>query len=385
MKKLTPTPWRQEELLTNADLFFSSLEQGISEAKLSIAFETYIFEDGGIGKRIETALIAAAKREVIVQVVVDGVGSQGWIFSVGARLLANGVQIKVYHQLPWEHIFSSGPRWEGSPSWTTLFKYINRRNHRKVCVIDNRCAWVGSMNVWDVTSIAINGNNAWREMGIKVEGESVVYLLAAFKLAWFPHILRHHKLRREAQHLVKESRTSLVRLNTRFGLRLKLYQDLLERIKGASSRIWIATAYFVPAGSLISALSDAAKRGVDVRLLVASRSDIFFMPWVSAAFQESLLRTNIKMSAYQPSIYHAKYMIIDNWTMIGSSNINQRSLLHDLEADITSENIKTVNAVASEFQIDQSLSQAITAQHFNRRPLWQKLLGRISLLFGHFL
>ncbi len=380
-----PTSWESEELYSSADIFFSSLEKSINEASSSVDLETYIFEDDELGRRIAESLISAASRGVAVRVIVDGVGSQGWIFSIGARLRAHGVQIKVYHQLPWERLFSVGSRKEGDPIWIKLFKVINRRNHRKLCIIDGTTAWVGSMNISDVSLTSVNGQQAWREMGIKVRGEGIKFLHAAFELTWTPALFRFRKLRRQALKLILQSRFSSVRLNASRRLRTTLYRDLLNTIVNAKQRVWIATAYFIPSQDLIRALGQASKNNVDVRIVVAASSDHFFMTWACSVFQNILLGLGVKIFAYRPANFHAKYMIIDDWAMLGSSNLNHRSLFHDLEVDLTTKTPMTLKAMSQEFDSDTGLSTPITSEG-EARPAWRhRLLGRIVLFCRYFL
>ena len=378
-------PWDSEELLPSGDRIFSSIESGIRAAKHSRALEAYIFSDDRLGSRIEEALIEAAKRGVDVRVVVDGVGSQGWIFSVGGRLRANGVNVKVYHQLPWERLFSDSSPWKALQSLTGLFLVINRRDHRKLCIIDGTLAWIGSTNITDLPLQADSGQSIRREIGMKVSGDGVKYLLGAFDLTWYPRIGRFHQERRRARRLVHSSRFSAVRINSTIRLRIYHYNLLLRRINESAVRIWIANAYFVPAGSFIEAISEAARRGVDVRIVASTQSDIFFMPWVHAAFQQALFKTGVKLYSYQPGFLHAKYMLIDDWAMVGSSNLNQRSLLHDLEADIMVKNPLTVEQLGQEYNIDVAQSSPLTSKTSVQFSWWQRLMGRLALIFKHYI
>lgn len=381
----SPISWISEELLTDGNQFFLSLIEGINNAKDSINIESYIFNNDNLGKRVAEALINAAKRGVLVRVIVDGVGSYGWIFSIGIQLASENILIKIYHQLPWEKLISHRLRSDDNQSLFTLFNFINRRNHRKICIVDSSIVWNGSMNLWDMSLPHGDGEPAWREMGIKVRGEGVRYFCAAFDLIWYERSLKNRNIRKIAKSIVKKSEFSLVRINSTMYLRRRLYKNLLNRLGHAKERIWIANAYFVPSRSFINALKDAVARGVDVRLLISLQSDIFFMPWVSATFHHLLLKNGVKLFGYEPSIFHAKYMIVDEYAIIGSTNINQRSLLHDLEADVIITSQSTLNLITAEFINDLKVSKLIKYEDFIQMAVWKKLIGKMALLLKYFL
>ena len=380
-----PAAWDFEQLLVNGDEYFGSLEQGIRGAKQSIDLETYIFDNDPLGERLTQGLIEAHKRGVAVRVVVDGVGAQGWVYHLGRPLCAAGVPAWVYHQLPWERFLSQACGWDARGAWGQLFARINNRDHRKVCIVDGAQAWIGSLNVSANHMQSLRGENAWRDTGITVRGEDVKYLRAAFNRIWPARDVKSRAARREARLALKASAGSSVRLNATRRLRRINYKQLLARIADAKVRLWITTAYFVPSGSFLAALTAAANRCVDVRLITSSKSDVFFMPWVAAAYQYGLMRAGIQLYDYLPSILHAKTMIIDDLAMIGSSNLNQRSLIHDLEADIFTSNVQTVSRLTEQYLLDVERSRGLTLHDFRAAPFWQRWLGYATLSFKHWL
>lgn len=377
--------WLREQLLSDGDQFFDSLIVGIGAAISSIDIEAYIFCDDPLGQRVEQALIAAASRGVRVRVIVDGIGSQGWVYSLGARLKRDGIETKVYHPLPWQALPVSRGEHDVHLGVLKLFSVINRRNHRKLCIVDNWSVWLGSLNIWDVTLPSKRGENAWRELGLKMEGESAIYLKASFDFIWYSRTGRFRRIRRSAKKMIKQADSVGIRLNVLLPSRLAQYQDLIDRINQAQKRVWIVNAYFVPARSLIEALGSAAGRGVDVRVLTPLQSDVKFMPWVAHTFFNTLSAAGVGIYCYTKSILHAKYMLIDDAAIVGSSNLNHRSLLHDLELDILTCNYATVKAVAQEFERDISVSQSLTRDKLGFIPLWQRCFGKIALIFKYYL
>ena len=157
------------------------------------------------------------------------------------------------------------------------------------------------------------------------------------------------------------------------------------RLVGAERRIWITNAYFVPDGSVLRVLTVAAGAGVDVRVLVPSFSDVIFIPWVTSAFHLGLLRAGVKIFEYRGSVLHAKTMVIDDWGIIGSSNLNHRSLLHDLEADIVVIDPTSIASLEEGFLLDLERASQLTLDNWRHRPLIERLLGRILLWFRYVL
>jgi cardiolipin synthase A/B len=381
-----PGPWEAETLLINGDEYFASLQRGIEGAQKTIELETYIYDNDIIGNRVTEWLIKAHARGVAVRVIVDGVGAQGWVFDQGLKLHRAGIEYRVYHQLPWERLFVMRRVPSDEPTWQNFFTRVNIRDHRKVCIIDGNQAWVGSLNISDHHLYEVCLEKSWRDTGIVVRGGNVKFLRAAFERLWFPPHWKTFRLqRRDTRRLIKASEGSNVRLNATRRLRRVNYQQLLSRIAAAKVRVWITTGYFVPAGSFLRALTAAANRCVDVRLLTSSKSDVFFMPWVASAFQYGLMRAGVQLYDYLPSMLHAKTIIIDDLGMVGSSNLNHRSLFHDLEADILTTNIETVSLLTEQYLKDLESARGLTLHDFRAHPLWQRAIGRLVLGFKNFL
>lgn len=375
--------WIEEQLLASGDLYLSSLESGLLAAQRSVELEFYIFRDDHFGKRLEGSLIAAAKRGVRVRVSVDGVGSIGWLASIGKRLKANGIEVKVYHPIFGEKLLSR--IFSNRSALWNFFKSINKRNHRKLCIIDDSNAWLGSINASEHSLASVHGRRAWREMGVRVSGENVKFLKAAFDYSWYPLRWKFFQIRKKARGLLNQSRHSPVRLNNLIGLRRYFFRQLIAEIDAAESKVWISNPYFIPSSAFSAALTRAASRGVDVIVITALKSDVFFIPWVSAKFQRELIKAGVKLAAYEPSILHAKFIIIDKSVIIGSSNINSRSLHHDLEADIVSDREGTLKQLSTEFANDLLDSKVIDLKNIKSRPFWQNIFAQVALFFRDYL
>jgi cardiolipin synthase len=149
--------------------------------------------------------------------------------------------------------------------------------------------------------------------------------------------------------------------------------------------LWITTPYFVPPKPLLRALTRAAERGVDVRLLVPARSDVFFMPWASGPFYLTLLQAGARVYQYLPRVLHAKTSLGDQWALVGSSNLNHRSILHDLELDILLTEEASLAQLAIAFEADLNESILLDLQTYERQSWWKRLISRVVLLFRVFL
>ncbi len=375
--------WDSSRVFHSGDEFFTALEAALDAAQGRLDFESYIFATDRIGQRILAALARAAARGVKVRLLVDGIGSSAWTSDLRKWASSAGVQFKVFHQPPWERWWRGA---EPGPRRTRLretLRRLNNRNHRKVCIIDGRAAFVGSMNVIDCHVPSLSGAETWRDTGACVEGPEVEVLARSFEWVWFGS-LRRLALRLRGAGRRDES-SELVRLNTRRRQREENYLDLLVRIVGSARRVWITNAYFVPDGSLLRALAAAAQGGVDVRILVPQFTDVWFIPWVASAFHLGLLRAGVRVFEYTGSVLHAKTMVVDDWALVGSSNLNHRSLLHDLEADVVLPDEKDRTSLERQFMIDMESAQEVTIGTWQERPWIERAIGRCLLLFRYVL
>lgn len=368
-----------EEMFNCATKYFEQMLADIKQAKISIDLEVYIFGEGVIGQKMRQALAEAAERGVRVRVLVDGAGTPWWGRSFARYLEKAGVQTRVFHPFPWQ-------LWNWSRSkvkvpWLLKFIYLwftaNSRNHRKVVLIDKETAYLGSINIIAHHLSKEEGGQGWRDIAIRLKGaKPVAQLREAFESAW-----SHQTIKERITHVFTMIKMHpLIRLNHNRHRRRVLYKQLLWQLQDAHERIWITNAYFIPDSRFLKYLKHAASRGVDVRMLLPRKSDVLFMPWAAAVFYDSLLKAGVRIFEYLPGVLHAKTLIIDDWMLVGSSNLNQRSLKHDLEADV---NIKMP---ASKLFLEQTFLEDLNHSHelhlnnwTKYRPWFQRLIGRVFL------
>jgi cardiolipin synthase len=369
--------WVAEKIFSDGNTFFSQLIKDIDRASTKVTLETYIFSDDDLGRSIVRALNRAAQRGVKVRLMVDGVGSAFSSILFLMQCLDPKIKFRVYHPLPWFFIFTPFRRF---PSVTRFIEYIfslNSRNHRKTCIIDGRIALVGGMNISSNQLI-------WRDTGMRVEGKEVRALNRAFSSTWIRAgfgVPLHGYSKRKS----KFRPPLLVRLNDTWALRSRLYRDLLKRLSFAKDKIWITNAYFIPHLGLVKALCEAAQRGVEVKILVPQNCDLFFVPLVRAVYYNELLKSGARVFEYIPTMLHAKTIIIDDWAILGSSNLNHRSLNHDLEADIVMTHDRCKKELGEQFVHDVERSVEITLDHLRERSWMQTSSGQALLLLKNWM
>ncbi len=383
----TAVAWDSERLFVDGDAWFDAMLAEIAGARRWVSFEVYIFEDDEIGKRVAAALAAAAQRGVTVRLLVDGVGSMHWVRTRAHELARSGVIIRVYHPPPWAILPAGWPGLAVLRRCLGLFRRINRRNHRKVCLVDRHSAWVGSFNVDRRHLRSLSGDQTWRDTGARVEGVGVRTLERAldraWRLSWRLTETHVRPIFAMASRRIRIPAGHLVRLNNGMRLRRRWRRELFDRIGSARSRVWITSAYFVPDRELMYALALAAVAGADVRVLVPMRSDVWFMPWIGWAFYAQLARSGIRVYEYQPSMIHAKTLLIDDWASVGSTNLNSRSMFHDLEADVVLTRSDSREALQNAFLDDLGKSRVYATEDWKSRPRWQRFLGRIGMIIKH--
>ena len=371
-----------EYIYHQADDYFSSIITAINQARSHIDMEVYIFDIDSVGKRIAKALLRAALRDVKVRLVVDGMGANSDFIPIAQQLKTAGALVRIHRPLPWHFklwAFSLAST-KGLQKFWYLLNYINQRNHRKLLIIDQNKVWIGSINVSQKHYSIAQGGENWRDTAVFINNIRTNTLLSVYKLNWL------NKKRKEKKRLTKELSSAPFLLNFTHQLRQLQRNKLLSRITSAKSHIWITNAYFTPDSKLLNALILASSRGVDVRIVLPHKSDVFFMPWVASFFYEQLLSKRIRVYEYKKGILHAKTLIIDRWASIGSSNFNQRSLRHDLEIDYVLQSNNSIDQLADHFQTDLKHSEELHHAELKTKKPWQRYLGGLILiLFSYWL
>jgi cardiolipin synthase A/B len=385
MKKMIQKNWDDEEVFQDGDSFFARLFEDIDQARYSIHLETYIFEQDSLGDRLLTALKNAASRGVLVRVLMDGIGSLPWTFDQARAFAKQGIEIRFYHPLPWQVKKSDILRFFRMRYFLERLFQLNRRNHRKSCVIDYQIAYVGGMNVSSRHLKSLVGEDAWKDCAVRVKGSAVYDLIVAFEKAWYGPFERIIDKLESNQEVSTHTISSLLRLNDSRSKRRRIYRDLIGRIMKAKARVWITTPYLVPEFLVLRALRSAARKGIDVRILVPFKNDVFFMRHVNQASYRYLLRAGVQIFEYIPSILHSKIFIIDQWGTVGSTNLNHRSLFQDLEVDAVLTHPNSIQSLESWYLNDLKVSRQIQRRALRKRYGFTEFIQSIVLYFKRWL
>ena len=368
------TTW---QLYFNPGEYFDGLIADIDSASHCIYMETYIFKLDGAGKQVLSALQRAVSRGVRLQLLIDGIGSYDDAGEIADNLSSANSDVRIFHPLPWD--FKLYRRALTAEHWySQVFHFVaelNHRNHRKLCLIDEQTAWLGSFNITSDHANSGSGlaNDFWHDTGLRVRDALVKSLVDNFNQVW------QHK----RSGIGKRSRQFLA--SDAIARRNQPRQELLQVLEQARHRIWITNAYFNPSKQVLQMLQQKAGEGVSVKLIVPQRSDIIFFPVLSRSFYSDLLQCGIRVFEYANRVLHSKTMVIDEQLLIGSTNLNYRSLFHDLELDLLSADPQIVAQMEQRFDQDIAASEEITLQGWLRHPWLLKLPGLLSRYLRYWL
>ncbi len=353
-----------EIVISTGDDYLIELKKSIDSAKTFIHLETYIFDQDETGLELLNLLVAAAARGVRTQLLIDGVGSSAWTFADALLWRERGIELEFFHALPWQKHFSTVWKLFSLKKIVTGFAKLNRRNHRKICIIDNATIFISSMNVSDRHISSRVGNAAWRDISVKLTGEATHNYLDPAREAW--NFSQNHHGRRWS----KISKTKKME-----------YSDLLNKINSAKNEIWITNPYFVPDLRLSRALCRAARSGVRVRLLLPSRSDIFGLKFAIESYYNALLTYGVEIYEFKIAILHAKILIIDDWVSLGSFNLDFRSIFYNLETSAVLKRADNIVQVRAQFLNDIQNSEKIDLVLWKNRSWLHRTLEKFFLLF----
>ena len=357
-------PWRSGnhfQLLVDNEQFFERMLQAIEAASAYVLLEMYLVESGIIAGRFVEALGRAARRGVRVCVVFDGFGSLGLGASYRRTLTEAKVELRTFNPISLR---------------TRLQNFL--RDHRKLLLVDGQVAFVGGVGLTDEFAIPARPGQPWRDLVVEITGPVVTDWQRAFDRTW----------RRSGAPLgLPDLRVSEPFADGAAGRvalseareRSMLANGVVRRVEAASSRAWIMSAYFVPSRRFRKALRRAARRGVDVRLLVPG--PLTDHPWVRQAarrFYGKMLRNNVRIFEYQPRMLHAKLIICDDWVSVGSSNLDRWSFKWNLEANQEVEDVAFAGVAAGVFEGDCGQSEELSRRHWPQRDWVGRVQERIA-------
>jgi cardiolipin synthase A/B len=338
-----PVPGNQVGLLIDGPDAYRAMLDTIARASRWIHFENYIIRDDSEGRRFADALIARAREGVHVRVLYDAVGSFSTRRRLWRHLRDGGVEVRPFHPL---RVLS-------------LISNISR-NHRKLVVADGARAVMGGLCIGcEWTGSAIEGAQPWRDTAVEVAGPAAAVLDQAFARTW--EIAGGRIPDEDTAGRVEPQGAAEVRVISGEPGRERTYRVVELLTAGSISRLWITDAYLVAPPRLFQALRDAARDGVDVRLLVPGSSDLPLVRNLSRIGYRDLLRSGVRIFEWEGPMLHAKSLVADTrWVRIGSSNLNPSSLLGNYELDVLIEAPTLAEAMERQFRLDIAQSREVT-------------------------
>jgi cardiolipin synthase len=336
----------------------------IRNSRDHVNLETYIIEDDEIGKQFSDLLLEQQARGIQVNVIYDSVGGIGTPQAFFKRLTDGGIQVLEFN--PVNPVTVVAP-------WT-----FNNRDHRKLLVVDGRTAFIGGINISSVYSSgsaarrsgnAADQNDAWRDTDLQIEGPVVGEFQKLFMATWEKQ--RGNPLAaREYFPTLQPQGKDIVRAigSTPDDPYSLMYLTLISAIGNAGKEVYLTNPYFVPDRQLLKALTDAAGRGVDVKLILPSHSDSQQTYHAGRSHYEDLLEHGVKIYERQGEMLHAKTAVIDGvWSTVGSSNLDWRSALDNDEVNAVVLGREFAQQMQAAFASDLAASQAIDRESWERR------------------
>ncbi|MFZ6778555.1 cardiolipin synthase [Undibacterium sp. Ji83W] len=358
----------QVTLLFDGPQTMNAMMTAIRQAKDHIHLETYIFDQDELGLEFARLLIEKQQAGVEVNIIYDSVGTIGTPQSFFDNMKAAGIHLLAFN--PVNPTKLQGP-------WSP-----NRRDHRKILIVDGEIAFTGGVNIsasYANSSLFRSKSKnpdkvGWRDTHIQITGPAVAALQWIFLETWLS-VDDKPPVDKLYFPVLKNQGNKMVRvLASEPESNPAIYKAYLLAIQEARDSIHITSAYFVPDAQILKALIAAAKRGVDVKIIMPGVTDSGLVFHAGQSFYDEMLAGGIKVYQLNTSVLHAKTAVIDQvWSTVGSTNIDTRSFLHNKEVNVVVIDTEFAVAMENAFKEDLSLSTEITLESWQQRPQMNKL------------
>ncbi|WP_244509361.1 phospholipase D-like domain-containing protein [Nocardioides lianchengensis] len=356
-----PVPIGDGEVTTytfGRDLYDDMLA-AIDGAQKQVLFETYIWKGDEIGERFKAALSAAADRGVEVYCIYDG--------------FANLVVSPRFKHFPSNMKVLRYPVYPAGWRFFDLTRY--GRDHRKILVVDDGEGFVGGYNIGSAYE------TEWRDTHVRITGPGVWDLKRAFADFW--NLNRRRRIRASERPLLLETAST-------WEPRIRIHRNVprlwmfpirsmyIEAINRASVNVWMTQAYFTPDQDFVDAMKEAARRGVDVRLLVPLKSNHIVADWISRGYFSQLLGAGVRIFRFKDAMVHAKTSTVDgSWSTVGTANIDRLSLQGNYEINVEVFDEAFARTLEEIFATDQSNTLELTQGEWEARDLHRKFTEMI--------
>jgi cardiolipin synthase len=376
-------PGERVTLLRDGPEAIPAMLKAIGAARREVVLEMYWLDSSSVGKAIVAALAARARAGVAVYVLYDAIGSLGADRELYDDLLAAGGKVIEFNPIaPWRRRFRAG--------------WVSQRDHRKMLVVDERVAFVGGLNLGLPWLCLDEGGGGWRDDVAVVVGPTAARVRALFFETWTsqggacPKNLRVFTSRERAAAAREELGVSnmsrahpvvAVLGHDAWGARWAIRRAYLTRIRNAERCVLIANSYFVPDMRVKRALKYAARRGVEVRVIVPRESDVPAVKYATEWLYTDLMEAGIHIHEWTRGILHAKTLLVDDWATTGSYNLDYRSFRYNLEANLASTDRAFVDSVDASMRRDLAeFTEEVDLATWRRRPLFDKLRSWVFYL-----
>jgi cardiolipin synthase A/B len=370
-------------LLQDGPATYQAMFAAMRAAKDHIHLETYIFEDDDTGRQFADLLLQRQAAGVQVNLIYDSVGCLNTPREFFERLSAGGIQVLEFN--PVNPLAGKKKEW-----------LLNNRDHRKLLVVDGRVAFIGGINISEAystgSSMSLTRKReakapGWRDTHLQIEGPVVAEFQKLFIDTWIkqkgPSLDEKNyfpKLEKQGDEIVRAIGSASSDPHS------LIYLTLMSAIDSAEQRIYLTNAYFVPDPQLLKALTDAARRGVEVKLVLPSHTDSWATFHAGRSHYSKLLHAGVKIYERRGAVMHSKTASIDGvWSTIGSTNLDWRSFLHNDEINAAILGRDFARQMDAMFAKDLAESDAIDLEHWERRSLILRLKERAARLVEYWL
>ncbi|NTV95202.1 MAG: cardiolipin synthase B [Thiobacillus sp.] len=370
-------------LLRDGPATYRAMFAAMRAATDHINLETYIFEDDEIGRQFAEILLERQAAGVQVNLIYDSVGCLDTPGAFFQQLRAAGIRVLEFN--PVNPLTGNDPKWR-----------LNNRDHRKLLVVDGRMAFLGGINISAAYSSASTLRTpgkakrpalGWRDSHLQVEGPVVAEFQKLFMATWnaqqgAPLARRDYfpPLARQGDAIVRAIGSASADPHS------LIYLTLLSAIGQAEQRIDLTNAYFVPDPQLLKALTDAARRGVDVRLVLPGHTDSWAVFHAGRSHYTTLLRAGVKIYERRGAVMHAKTAVVDGvWSTVGSTNLDWRSFLHNDELNAAILGRDFAGQMEAMFAGDMAESDPVDLERWQRRSLKLRLQEWAARLMEYWL
>lgn len=361
-------------LLPSGTEKFHDLFAAVQKAEHHVHMEYFNFRNDSIALALFDLLAVKAQEGVEVRLMFDAFGNS-----------SNNQPLKKKHL---KAIRSTGIEIvKFDPIRFPYLNHVMHRDHRKIVVIDGKIGYTGGMNVADYYINGLEGIGEWRDMHMRIEGSAVNELQKIFVDMWYK--TTKQRIEGEAyfpthETCEDEAHSKQVFIVDRWPRKSPklLRKAIVKSIESAQEKVQLVNPYFVPTKSVNRAIKRALKKGVEVEIMISSKSDIGFTP--DAAFHKAhkLMKKGAEVYLYNEGFHHSKIMMIDDrFCTVGSTNLNSRSLRYDYETNAFIFNRSTTKELIDMYEDDKTASTVLTEEVWKQRSRWKRFVGWFANLF----